>query len=120
MKAYKKGDIVVMHTCYESTMPEYKGKLWTCTTDSYMANGNELVFLEGFSGCFDCDFLKKVKTPAIKKVFKQSSIQSRWDHCIAYFGFFKNSSDITVDELKLLHQLLGKAITEKEKKGGRP
>lgn len=62
---FKKGDKVVMHTCHESTLPQYKGKIWTCQTDSYK-RGNaeigfqELVFLEGFSGAFAANFLALV------------------------------------------------------------
>nr|WP_321357211.1 hypothetical protein [uncultured Draconibacterium sp.] len=61
MKDFKKGDTVVMHTCCESTLPQYKGKIWTCRTDSYTdKGGHEVVFLEGFSGCFFCEFLQLV------------------------------------------------------------
>ncbi len=57
----KKGDEAVMHTCFESTLEEYKNKVWTCQTDSYMDRGNqEVVFLEGFSGCFSAEYLKKI------------------------------------------------------------
>lgn len=55
-----------MHTCHESTLPQYKGKIWNCQTDSYK-RGNEdigfqeLVFLEGFSGAFAANFLALVK-----------------------------------------------------------
>lgn len=56
--AFSEGDKVVMHTCHEATFPKYKGKIWTCKTDSYIDKaGQEVVFLEGFSGCFLCDYL---------------------------------------------------------------
>lgn len=59
---FKKGDKVVMHSCYESELEEYKGKIWTCIEDSYMDKGNwECVFLEGFSGAFFCKYLTLVK-----------------------------------------------------------
>ena len=102
MKAFKKGDIVVMNPCVLATVPEYKDKLWTCTTDSYKSNyGTEVVFLEGFSGFFNCDFLDKVNPDCI-------------DYYFNYFSY------LPVDKLKVLHQLIGDAITEKEKKGGQP
>jgi hypothetical protein len=58
-KNFKKGDKVVMHTCAEATLPKYNGKIWTCKTDSYIDKAEqEVVFLEGFSGCFLCDYLQ--------------------------------------------------------------
>lgn len=57
----KKGDKVIMHGCYEATFEEYRDKVWTCQTDSYITKGNlklEVVFLEGFSGCFAVQYLK--------------------------------------------------------------
>lgn len=48
-----------MHTCIEAET--YNGKIWTCKSDSYKdRGGNELIFLEGFSGCFLCSFLQLV------------------------------------------------------------
>ena len=35
---FKKGDKVVMHTCYEATFERYKDKVWICQTDSYVGN----------------------------------------------------------------------------------
>jgi hypothetical protein len=64
MKNFKKGDKVVMHTCHESTLPQYEGKVWTCEGDSYVMKGyekQEVVFLEGFGGCFSCEYLQIVK-----------------------------------------------------------
>lgn len=58
---FKKGDKVVMHTCIEASMDKYKGKIWTCKTDSYTDKGKEdVVFLDGFSGCFSSRFLQLV------------------------------------------------------------
>lgn len=55
----KKGDKVLMHGCYEATFEEYRGKVWTCQTDSYISKSNlEVVFLDGFSGCFAVQYLK--------------------------------------------------------------
>jgi len=56
---FKKGDTVVMHTCMESEIPQYKDRIWTCRTDSYKdKSGCDVVFLEGFSGCFLSEFLR--------------------------------------------------------------
>jgi hypothetical protein len=63
---FSKGDTVVMHTCHESTLPQYKGKVWTCITDSYLdAAKQEVVFLEGFSGWFSAGYLTIVKATNI-------------------------------------------------------
>lgn len=60
---FKKGDTVVMHSCGEAHFPKYKGKIWTCQTDSYLDRGNqEVVFLEGFSGCFSAKYLQSVQS----------------------------------------------------------
>lgn len=56
---FKKGDTVVMHSCGEASF--YKGKIWTCLTDSYLDRGKqEVIFLEGFSGCFSVKYLQFV------------------------------------------------------------
>lgn len=62
-ETFKKGDKVVMHTCSEASLPKYKGKLWTCQTDSFLSKGKEeVVFLEGFSGYFSAEFLQQVQS----------------------------------------------------------
>lgn len=62
LKNFKEGDKVVMHTCHESTLPEYKGKVWTVQSDSFISKSkDEVVFLEGFSGYFIASFLELVK-----------------------------------------------------------
>ncbi len=61
-KTLNKGDKVVMHSCGEAEFPKYRGKIWKCKTDSYHDKCNqEVVFLEGFSGCFLVKYLQKVK-----------------------------------------------------------
>ena len=58
---FNKGDKVVMHSCGEANFPKYKGKIWTCKTDSYIDKSKEdVVFLDGFSGCFSSRFLQVV------------------------------------------------------------
>lgn len=55
----QKGDKVVMHTCGEAE--HYNGKIWTCKTDQFnSASGTPVVFLEGFSGYFACEYLQIV------------------------------------------------------------
>jgi len=55
----KKGDTVVMHSCGEADFPKYKGKVWTCQTDSFINQSNtEVVFLHNFSGSFLVKYLK--------------------------------------------------------------
>ena len=57
---FKKGDKVIMDGCYESSLPEYKDKVWTCKTDSFLDKAKqEVVFLEGFSGYFSAQYLMK-------------------------------------------------------------
>ena len=64
-ETFKKGDKVIMHTCHEATLPQYENKEWICQTDSYVRKSSyenqELVFLEGFSGCFAAQYLKKAE-----------------------------------------------------------
>ncbi|MBL7868859.1 MAG: hypothetical protein JNM71_12665 [Flavobacterium lindanitolerans] len=56
---FKKGDKVIMHSCYEATCEEYRDKVWICQTDSFLAKDkSEVVFLEGFSGYFNASCLK--------------------------------------------------------------
>lgn len=57
----KKGDQVVMHTCYEAQKEKYKDKVWTVASEPWDLCGSEVVSLEGFSGGFATDYLKKVE-----------------------------------------------------------
>lgn len=58
---FEEGDKVVMHSCFESELEEYKDKIWKCQTPSFLARCNsEVVFLEDFSGYFLTKFLRKV------------------------------------------------------------
>lgn len=60
-KTFKKGDKVIMHSCCEANIPNFKGKIWTCKTDSYLDKGKqEVVFIEGFNGCFIVEYLRPV------------------------------------------------------------
>jgi len=70
-KLFKRNDKVVMHTCHESTLPIYKGKIWTCETDSFLARDkSEVVFLEGFSGYFSAKYLQIINNPLRNQIEK--------------------------------------------------
>jgi hypothetical protein len=68
----RKGDKVVMHTCMEA--PYHHGRIWTCQTDEFEANGREygLVFLEGFSGSFATEYLQYVDVSAFLGMYIDS------------------------------------------------
>ncbi len=55
-----KGDKVVMHTCYEASMEKNKDKVWTVESEPWDLCGSEVVLLEGKSGGFATEFLRKV------------------------------------------------------------
>ena len=62
---FKKGDTVIMHTCSEADF--YKSREWVCRTDSYKDRaGQDVVFLEGFSGCFLCEYLQTKPVEGVK------------------------------------------------------
>jgi hypothetical protein len=55
-----KGEQVVMHTCREASNPKYAGKVWTTTSEPWDLCGSEVIKLEGFSGGFATEYLKRV------------------------------------------------------------
>lgn len=56
----KKGDKLKMVTCIEADT--YKDRIWIARTDEFNSDaGYAVVFLEGFSGYFACEFLEKVE-----------------------------------------------------------
>lgn len=58
---FKKGDKVKMVNCYEATFEEYKNKTWTCLTTSHKdRSGQDVVFLENFSGSFITKYLNLI------------------------------------------------------------
>lgn len=58
-ETFKKGNKVIMHSCHESTLEEYKDKIWICETPSFLDKAKqEVVFLEDFSGYFLSKYLK--------------------------------------------------------------
>jgi len=60
-ETFKKGDTVIMVDCHEASFAENK-KNWICQTDSFKdRGGQEVVFLEDYSGYFMAKFLYKIK-----------------------------------------------------------
>ncbi|MCI4170060.1 MULTISPECIES: hypothetical protein [Bacillus subtilis group] len=58
-KPLQKGECVVMHTCGEAE--HYDGRIWACESDEFTDRaGQQVVFLEGFSGYFLAEFLQRV------------------------------------------------------------
>lgn len=56
----KPQDKVVMHSCYEARKEKYKDKVWTVKSEPWDLCGSEVVLLDGYSGGFATEFLKKV------------------------------------------------------------
>lgn len=56
------GDTVVMHTCIEAKA--YKEQEWTVITEPQIMCGTWVVWLEGYSGCFACEYLKVIAKAA--------------------------------------------------------
>jgi len=50
----------VIMTGDEGTFPEYKDKVWDVIHGPQWMCGNNVVWLEGFSGAYSCDYLKIV------------------------------------------------------------
>jgi len=51
----------VIMTGHEGTFPEYKDKIWDVIHGPQWMCGNNIVWLEGFSGAYSCDYLKIVE-----------------------------------------------------------
>lgn len=56
------GEQVVMHTCRESRNPNYTGRVWTTRSDPWDLCGSEVILLEGFSGGFATEYLRKAES----------------------------------------------------------
>jgi hypothetical protein len=54
------GDKVVMHTCSEASLDKYRDKVWTVRSEPWDLCGSEVVLLEGKSGGFATEYLRKV------------------------------------------------------------
>lgn len=56
----QKGDKVKMYNCHEANYYG-KDKIWTCETDSFLdKSGDEVVFIENYSGTFLVKYLKTI------------------------------------------------------------
>ncbi|RXG32025.1 hypothetical protein [Leeuwenhoekiella marinoflava] len=78
---FKKGDQVVMHSCIEANNPKNYGRIFTCSADSKKQLGNEVVFLELYSGYFSVKHLARVK-PEIENergVFELQNLEVKTD-----------------------------------------
>lgn len=53
-----KGDKVIMTNCIEAK--KHDKKVWTCISDEFQMCGSTMIMLEGKSGGFDVECLKKV------------------------------------------------------------
>lgn len=75
---FKKGDKVKMYGCYEASLDQYKDRIWTCRTDSYIAKcGEEVVFLEDYSGFFSALYLIKVNVEMKNNLEKRQKEYAR-------------------------------------------
>lgn len=62
MKNFKAGDKVEMFNCYEAGFEKNKNKVWICREDSFVSSSkDEVVFLNGYSGYFCCEYLRLIK-----------------------------------------------------------
>jgi hypothetical protein len=61
-KDLKPGEQVVMVNCYEAMMDKYKDKVFAVRSEPWkLGHGEEVVLLEGISGGFSTDCLKRVE-----------------------------------------------------------
>lgn len=58
LSGLKAGEQVVMYTCSESR--KYPDRVWTTRSDPWDLCGLEVIMLEGFSGGFATEYLKRV------------------------------------------------------------
>jgi hypothetical protein len=58
LSGLKIGEQVVMHTCREAS--KYADKIWTTRSEPWDLCGSEVIMLEGFSGGFATEYLRRV------------------------------------------------------------
>ena len=51
----------VIMTGHEGTLPQYKDKVWDVTHGPQLMCGDNVVWLDGFSGAYCCEYLKIVE-----------------------------------------------------------
>ncbi len=79
MKNFKVGDKVKMVGSAEAEFPEYQNKVWTCESSSYLAHsGEEVVFLEGYSGYYMCAYLEEVEQEIICRSYTLRTDTGGW------------------------------------------
>ncbi|TWJ95206.1 hypothetical protein [Bacillus licheniformis] len=99
----KKGDHVVMHTCYEAG--KYEGEIWACASDEFASNsGAKVVYLKGFSGFFAVEFLQKVDVQgmlgvALKRADKLQEQIDRYQKALEFYADKSNYYPEFEDEL---------------------
>lgn len=72
---FKVGDLLVMVNCYEAKV--YQNRVWLCRHNSYQAaSGDYWVFLQGFSGAFVCEYLRKATDEEIQ-AYLQAELSPR-------------------------------------------
>ena len=52
----------VIMTGYEASLPEYRDRIWTVKAGPQWMCGNWVVWLDGFSGAYCCEYLKIVES----------------------------------------------------------
>ena len=68
MQKLEKGDYVVMHTCGEASVARNYGKVWTCKSDQFTNySGEEVVYLNGYTGYFSVKYLQKINLSSALK-----------------------------------------------------
>ncbi|WP_372648240.1 hypothetical protein [Draconibacterium sp.] len=103
-KNFKEGDKVVMHSCVEAAM--YNGKVWECSTDSFVDKANdEVVYLQGFSGSFVCEYLQLVNVPAtindMQILIHDNAVKK---------GFWEDEEWNFAEKIALIHSELSEAL----------
>lgn len=94
----KKGDKVEMFNCHEATFEENK-KIWTCQTDSFLSTAKEeVVFLEGYSGYFAAEYLKRVDLYKLRQELR-SQIHTFWKLAIIW----TDNEDKVSEKLNQVH-----------------
>lgn len=69
---FKVNDLLVMADCYEAE--RYSNRIWVCRHQSYKASsGDYWVFLEGFSGAFICEYLRKATDQEIQRYLQSDT-----------------------------------------------
>ncbi len=96
----KPGDQVMMHSCYEARKEKYKDKVWTVDSESWDLCGSEVIRLEGYSGGFATEFLKKVELHAVAIGPDRTEIVVGHEPNEALAAWYREYHNIPEDEWK--------------------